>query len=352
MSKFISPGWLWALLIPCALVAAYVVAQFIGHNKFTVRFANAPLLEKIAPKRPGWRRHVIAAATILALACLVLAMARPRAEREVLDERTTIMLAIDVSRSMAAQDVEPSRIRSAQEAARKFVRTLPQGAEVGLISFSGNARVLVPPTDDYAELTRAIDNLQLADGTAIGDAVQLSLQVLKSHGLTKDSTAADGSGSTTTEPGASDNPEDVPVDPGGGTPANSDDKPNAAIVVLSDGTTTMGLPTEQSIPLATQAGVPVWTISYGTANGQIEDRGNLVPVPVDPEPLAQLAEATGGKSFEAKSITELEKVYDQLKAAAKPRVKLEEIGWRWTFVAFLLLAASSVASLWWFNRLS
>jgi Ca-activated chloride channel family protein len=278
-------------------------------------------------------------------------MARPRSEIEVVDRRTTIMLAIDVSRSMAADDVQPTRLRSAQEAARKFVRSLPQGAEVGLISFSGSARVLVPPTDDYAALTGAIDGLQLADGTAIGDAVELSLQVLRSQGLTADATTGDGSGGsgpTTTDPSDTTNPDEVPVDPGG-SPENGQ-KPNAAIVILSDGTTTMGLPTEDSIPLAVKAKTPVWTISYGTPDGVIYEQSQVVPVPVDPEPLAQLAEATGGRAFEAKSVTELEKVYDQLKAASKPRVRLVEIGWRWSLLAFLLLGASSIASLWWFNR--
>lgn len=350
MSNFISPGWLWALIVPLAAAIAYIVMQLIGRRTYALRFANAGLLEKVAPKRPGWRRHLVSAAMVLAMTMLVIALARPQAKTEIVDERTTIMLAIDVSRSMAAEDVDPSRIESAKSAAVRFVESLPAGAEVGLVSFAGSARVLVPPTADYVQLAEAIKSLELADGTAIGDAVELSLQVL---GTVAPTAPSGPTGASSEDGGSTADPNAVPVTPGGDLPSLPEGgiKASAAVVVLSDGTTTMGLPTEDAIPLARTAQIPVWTISYGTAGGVIEDvDGSIVPVPVDPQPLAQLAEQTGGKAFEANSSEQLDKIYDQLKTATKPKVKLDEIGWRWSLAALITLALSSVASMWWFNR--
>lgn len=348
MSNFLAPGWLWALLVPLALLVAYVVVQIVGRTRYTVRFANVELIDKVAPKRPGWRRHIITGLVLAALVAIVVATAQPQAIRAVENERTTIMLAIDVSYSMEATDVDPTRLASAQEAATKFVQSLPPGAEVGIVAFSGSARVLVDPTDDGSKLADAIRRLSLGPGTAIGDAVSLSVDVIGDRGTpTKPGEAP----TSTTQPDAG----EVPVDPGGnggtGTDTSSDEIPNAAIVVLSDGTTTAGLPTAMAIPIAQQANIPVWTISFGTPDGVIVDpQGMTQPVPVDPEPLRNLAESTGGKAFEADSAEQLDKIYDELKAAAKVRVEKVAISWMWNVGALVALALAAGLSTWWFRR--
>src|SRR5690606_26495981 len=143
-----------------------------------VRFSNLDLLDKLAPKRPGWRRHIGSALFALALSSMVVAFAQPVMTMKVPRERSTVIIAIDTSLSMAATDVKPSRLEAAQSAAIEFVATLPKKLSIGLVSFAGTARLLVPPTQDRAPVTTAIQNLKLDKATAIGDAVALSLDVL------------------------------------------------------------------------------------------------------------------------------------------------------------------------------
>lgn len=343
MSNFVSPGRLWLLLLPLALLIGYVVVRLMAKRRIATRYSNVELLRRVAPRSVGWRRHVVAGLVLFALCFTVIASARPRAVTVVADHDATIMLAIDVSLSMDAHDVDPSRLRSAQAAARRFVKSLPAGIQVGLVTFSGTARVVVSPTDDAAELASAIDNLELGRGTAIGDAVELSVDVLRANtASTKPSPT-----STTVDSGT------VPITPGGGTPTGgAQGTPNAAVVVLSDGSTTQGLPTESAGPIAREANIPVWTIAYGTSSGTIElPNGQQQPVPVDPEPLKRLAEATGGKSFEASSVQQLNKIYDQLKGVNKTHTRTTEISWRWSLAAMFTLMAAACLATWWFHRM-
>ncbi|MHB1139561.1 MAG: VWA domain-containing protein, partial [Microthrixaceae bacterium] len=212
---FLSPARLWCFLVVAALVAVYVVLQ-LRKPRYTVRFSNLALLDKVAPRRPGWRRHLGAGVFALALATLVVAFAQPTMTVKVPQERTTIMLAIDTSLSMAAEDVAPNRLEAAQAAAKEFLDELPEDLNVGLVGFAGTARLLVPPTQDHDSVKLAIDGLELDKATAIGDAVALSLDVIEDQA--------------------------VGVEDGG--------TPDAAIVLISDGETTVGLPTEEAIPLA------------------------------------------------------------------------------------------------------
>lgn len=356
MSHFLAPGRLLLLLVPVALLIAYVVLQLIGKQKYAVRFSNVDLLDKIAPARPGWRKHILAGLMILALICAVIGLARPRAEVEVATKSATIMLAIDVSLSMEADDVDPNRVQSAEAAAKKFVGQLPENIQVGLVLFDGTAELRVAPTDDKARVARALDNLELGEGTAIGDAVALSIGAIEASDR---KSGNDTGATTTTEPTGSTDPNDIPIEPGGGTtsgtssgPAKSITDAHAAVIVLSDGETTMGRPTEDAIPIAQTAGVPVWTISYGTSGGTIILPGGITqPVPVKPEPLRNLAEQTGGKAFEAESAEQLNQVYKQLSAVVKSEKKLDELTWRWLMGAFWILVLSMGLSMWWFHRM-
>ncbi len=318
---FLSPARLWLLLAVAALIVVYVVLQ-LRRPRYTVRFSNLELLDKVAPKRPGWRRHLGAGVFALALAALVVAFAQPIMTIKVPQERTTIMLAIDTSLSMAAEDVAPNRLEAAQAAANEFLDELPDDLQVGLVSFAGTAQLLVPPTQEHDTIKQAIDGLELDKATAIGDAVDLSLQVIEDQAK-----------------------------------GVEDGKPDAAIVLISDGETTVGLPTEEAIPLANEAGVAVSTIAYGTAEGQImvdEDGdgvGQLTGVPVNVEELQGLAEGTGGTAYTAESAQDLESVYSELGSTIGFEEEDSDVTFRWVGGALVLMVIAAGLSLVWSPRM-
>ncbi|MBX7070525.1 MAG: VWA domain-containing protein [Microthrixaceae bacterium] len=319
--SFLSPDRLWWLLAVAAMAVAYVLLQF-RTKTYAIRFSNLDLLDKVAPKRPGWRRHVIAGVYLLALASLVVAMAQPLATERVPKERATIILAIDTSLSMQATDVSPTRIDSAKVAAQKFVTSLPEKLQLGLVTFNGNTRLMVPPSTDRSSVTRAIQSLQLDEGTAIGDAVKTSLDAIAA----------------------------VPEDESG-------KKAPAVIVLLSDGKTTVGTPTEDAIEPATSAKVPVFTIAYGTPDGVVEVTdpasgvSQQVSVPVDEEALAQLAEGTGGEAFTAASESDLTSVYAKLGSAIGYDEEEREVTWKVLAGGLAALGLVGGLSLAWFQRL-
>lgn len=321
IESFLSPERLWLLTAAAALLGVYVLLQF-RRSRYTVRFANLTLLDKLAPKRPGWRRHLAAGLLLTALTTSIVAFAKPVQTTKVAKERSTVILAIDVSLSMAATDVKPSRLEAAQSAATAFVESLPPNINLALISFAGTARLLVPPTQDRDPVTTAIDNLKLDKATAIGDAVKLSLDVIANQSVDGESA-----------------------------------EPNAAIVLISDGETTVGLPTADSIPLANEAGVPVTTIAYGTPDGTIvvdefgDGNGQLTRVPVNVQELAGLAEGTGGQAYTAESASDLSSVYSDLGSSIGYELELTEVGDRFVLIAIVTMIAAAAASLRWSDRL-
>jgi Ca-activated chloride channel family protein len=272
---FLSPWRLLLLFAVLALAIVYVVFQR-RRSTYAVRFTNLDLLESVAPKRPGWRRHITAAVQLLALATLVVAFAQPTHEVKVPRERATVVMAVDVSLSMEATDVQPSRIEAAKAAATSFLNDVPKEVNVGLVSFSGTSSLEVAPTTDRQAVVNAIANLQLGEGTAIGSAIDTSLDALGT----------------------------VPPAPDGSTVP-------AAIVVMSDGTTTMGTANEDAAARAKQEAVPVSTIAFGTDKGTvtIQETGETVRVPVDAKALAAIASETGGQSYEAATQGQLADVY-------------------------------------------
>lgn len=318
---FLQPARLWLLLVVVALIGLYVALQFTK-PRYTVRFSNLELLDKVAPKRPGWRRHLTAGAFLLAMTMLVVSFAQPVMNVRIPQERTTVMLAFDTSLSMAAEDVEPNRFAAAQAAAKEFIDELPEQLNVGLVSFAGTAKLLVPPTQEHDDIKLAIDNLELDKATAIGDAVALSLDVI----------------------------EDQVAQVEEGTP-------DAAIVLISDGETTVGLPTEEAIPLAQEAGIAVSTIAYGTPDGEIlvdEDGdgvGQLTPVPVNVDELRGLAEDTGGTAYTAESASDLRSVYDQLGSSIGFEEEQRDVAYRFVGFGLVLMLVAAGFSLRWFSRL-
>lgn len=309
--------WRLLLLVGVGALAGTWVAVSQQRRRHVVRFTNVELLDVVAPREPGWRRHAPAVLFLVALAVLVVGFARPVRATRVGDERATVVLAIDTSLSMEADDVEPTRLSVAQEAARAFVADLPPELNVGLVTFNGTTSVAVPPGRDRDALTQAIDALELGEGTAIGDAVFTALDAIA------DAPQGDG-----------------------------DETAPARIVVMSDGETTRGRPDSEGATAAAEAGVPVDTIAFGTADGTILDPlGETEPVPVAPEPLAEIAATTGGTTFEADSLDELAEVYADIgSVVGYDEVDRDVSGW---FVGggLALLALAGSLSLLWSQRL-
>jgi len=313
--SFLSPWRLLLLLVVAAVVVVYVV-QARRRSTYTVRFTELDLLASVAPRRPGWRRHVPASLLALSLVALVVGFARPQAQVDGSAERATVVVALDVSLSMQAVDVSPTRLSAAQQAATRFVEALPERFNVGLVSFSGTAALVVPPTQDHAKVTQAVQDLTLDNGTAIGEAVFTSLGALKLL------------------PGAP------------GLPA-----PPARIVLLSDGSNTVGRPVEQGVSAARDAGVPVSTIAFGTREGTVTIMRQTISVPVDREALQALADGTGGKAYTAESATALSGVYSDIGSQVGTTQERREVTSRFTGLGLLLATGAAMLGLLWGIRL-
>jgi Ca-activated chloride channel family protein len=316
MSFFLAPVWLWLLLAVLALAAAYVVLQ-LRRNRYAVRFANTALLGTLVPRRPGWRRHVAFAVLLLALGTLTVGMAKPTKSVRVPRDRATVVMAIDVSLSMQATDVSPSRIEAAKAAAEEFVRLLPPRINLGLVTFAGTATVAVSPTTDRESVTRAIDAIQLRESTAIGEAIYSCLDAIKS---------------VATQAGSSDN-----------TPAT--------VVLMSDGDSKQGRPVKSATDAARADKVPVSTIAFGTEDGTVDIGGDLVPVPADRVTLNRIAQETGGVYHAAASAGELRDVYRDLGSQIGYTKERQEIT-RWFVGAALLSCFVGLGlAMFWTNRI-
>ena len=315
---FQSPWWLLALLVVAALVGVSALLQ-LRRKAYAARFTNVALLGSIVPKRPGWRRHLAFGVVALGLATLVVSLAVPSTEVRVPRERATVVMAVDVSLSMQATDIEPDRFRAMQSAAKEFVDVLPERINLGLVSFAGTATTLVPPTTDRNQVAAAIDNLKLAEATAIGEAVFTSLTAIENFQSTL---------------------------------ATSEQKAAPArIVLLSDGYNTVGREDTQAIDAARAAGVPVSTIAFGTDYGTLDLDGETVPVPVDRATLEKIADETGGSYSEAASAAELEQVYADLGSQIGYTTEPKDVSYWFVRGGVLLALIGAVLSLLWTNRL-
>jgi Ca-activated chloride channel family protein len=313
---FSHPWWLLALLVVVALGAVYVWNER-RRRRNTMRFTNLGVLEKIAPKRPGKVRHAPIALILVALTCLVIALAGPLTTEQVPRNRATVMLAIDVSLSMRATDVSPSRLQTAEQAATEFVDQLPPGINLGLVSFAGTATVLVSPTRDRDTVKRAISTLQLAESTATGEAIQASLASIRSV-----ATQIQG-------------PEQPP--PG-------------RIILLSDGKQT--IPSDLEAPRgaftaadqAKQQGVPVSAISFGTDYGEIEIEGRPVPVAVADSDMQEIAQRSGGDFSKAASQQDLRATYDTLREQIGYESQEVDTGADWLMAGTILVVIGLAAA--------
>jgi Ca-activated chloride channel homolog len=317
LSGFAHP-WYWLfLLFVCALVGLYIVIA-LGRRKRVLRFANLELLESVAPRRSNRWRQLPAILLVCSLVLFTTAMAGPTHDVRIPRNRAVVMLVIDVSQSMRATDVAPSRMAAAQEAAKQFADELTPGINLGLIAFGGTASVLVAPTTNRAAMKQAVDKLQPEDRTATGQAIFTALQAIATVGAVI----------------------------GGG-----DGPPPARIVLFSDGKETV--PSNPDSPngaytaarAAKGQGVPISTISFGTPDGYVDINNERQPVPVDDETMKKVAELSGGTSYNASTLAELKGVYDTLQQQIGYETLRGDASGGWVKLATLILTLAAIAGL-------
>ncbi len=339
--RFLHPGRLWLLLGLVAMVGVYVAATARRKHR-AVKFTNIDLLDSIVPKRAAWRRHVVSALTLVGLGAGIFALAQPYREEQSRENRSIIMLVLDVSLSMQADDVDPSRFEAAKQQAKSFIDQVDPSIEVGLVSFTKNVRLRVSPTLDHSKVIDGVDRLELGEGTAIGDAIIATTDII---------TGEFGDSSPPTTDGSA---------PGGplGTGA-----PPAAIVILSDGSTVPGLtPGPEGAQAAAAVGLPVYGIAFGTPDGTIvyDDpiEGRIQePVPVSYDELSESAKITGGKFYAAETAGDLANVYTDIERQLEPALKQPaptriELTIRFLAIALALLAVSVILGQWWLGGIA
>jgi Ca-activated chloride channel family protein len=318
--SFIWPAALLGLLLVPGAVAAYLYADR-RRRREAGKFGNTALLAGLVEAPPRWKRHVPVALALAALTLLLVGMARPEATMSVPKEEATVVLAIDTSRSMAANDIAPSRLDAARTAANAFLEKVPKAYRVGIVAFSTRAQVVLPPTDDREAAATALLALRLGSGTSIGDAIERSVTLVR-------------------PPNRPDGEDPVP----------------ATVLLLSDGAHTAGPPLPaQAAARAKRLGVPVSTVAFGTRETTVEVplQGGLrqrVVVRPDAETLKRVAAATGGKSYVAQDAEALEEVYRELGTRLGHERKPREVTYAFAAGGALLLLAGGALSTLWFRR--
>ncbi len=318
--SFAAPLVLLALLALPLLMAWYVLQQR-NRTAAAAAFAAPRLQPSLAPRRPGWRRHLPMLAFLVALAALVLAAARPERTVAVPVEHASIMLATDVSGSMLAVDVKPSRLIAAKRAGRTFLEQVPRSVNVGVLAFNNHASVLQSPTRSRADARAAIDRMAVSGGTATGEAIATAVASLR------------------------------------GVPGPDGKRPPAAIVLISDGTSTYGRDPVAAAREAKRLRIPVYTVALGTAQGTIQVPAGrsgdtrTERVPPDPQALAAIAEASGGETFTAADSDGLSAVYERLGSQLSHRETKRQVTSAFAAGGLLLLLFGAGMSLRWFGRL-
>lgn len=324
ISNFASPIWLGFLAVILLLALAYLLVQRSRHRHM-LRFSNMEQLEKVAPNRPSFWRHIPIVLVIVGMVFSTIGAAGPTAEQKVPRNRATVVLVMDVSLSMEATDVSPSRLEVAQQAAKDFAEGLTPGINLGLVTYAGTASVLVSPTTDRGSVKAAIDNIKLAERTATGEGIFTALQSIE--------TLASVLG-------------------------GSETPPPARIVLMSDGKQTVpdfedfDNPRHEFVAarLAKTKNIPVSTISFGTRWGVVEipreDGGtDQVDVPVDDEAMQEIAQLSGGEFYTASSLQELSSVYDTLEEQIGYEITRGDASRPWWLLGLLATLAGVVVAL-------
>ncbi|MEU7764745.1 VWA domain-containing protein [Nocardia sp. NPDC049190] len=330
ISHFTAQIWLGFLAVIALIALGYILVQRSRH-KHMLKFTNMELLEKVAPSRPGPLRHVAVALMLIGLMLLTIAAAGPTAVKKVPRNRATVMLVMDVSLSMEADDVPPTRIQVAKKAGKEFVDGLPEGVNIGFVTFAGTASVMVSPTTNHEAVKAAIDNVKLAERTATGEGILTALQAIDTL-----ATVLGG----------------------------AQEPPPARVVLMSDGKQTVPAFEDVDNPrhefvasrLAKNKNVPISTISFGTSWGVVEipreDGGReQVKVAVDDDAMKEIARLSGGEFYTASSLQELTKVYDTLEQQIGYELTRGDASRPWLLLGLLLVAAGVVTGLLYRQRL-
>ena len=316
--SFDSPLWLLALVLVPLVVVAYVLHEQRRRRDAAV-WSTPALIPNLVDRAPGLRRHLPLAILLVALAAMIVGVARPHATVTVRREEATVLLAIDVSRSMGASDVPPTRLRAAQTAAEEFVANVPKKFRVGVVSFATRAQVAVAPTADRELVRAAIESLHTGEGTAIGDAVALSASLGQRQ-------RADGV------------------------------VPPTSVLLISDGARDGGRRTPQAAARRARAlHVPIYTILLGTPAGVVRHTlpggyTEILRVPASAQTLQQIARITGGEFFTASNDKRLGAVYDRLRSRLGHKKTSREITDFFAAGSGLLLLAGGALSAFWFRR--
>jgi Ca-activated chloride channel family protein len=328
------PEFLWLLAALPLLVALYVYI-LRRRKKFAVRYSNLALL-KIAMGGATWRRHVPPAVLLLALALLIVAVSRPNAVMTLPSQHETVILAMDVSGSMRATDVEPNRLVAAQNAAKTFIAQQPDSVRVGIVAFAGTATVAQAPTRSKEDLYAAIDRFQLQRATAIGSAIIVSLATLFPDG-------GYDVASFSVEKKKPPPPNFKPVPPGS--------YGSAVIILLTDGQRTSGPDSVQAARLAADRGVRIFTVGVGTPEGKVVGfDGWSMHVRLDEDTLRAIADLTRGEYFYAGTAVDLKKIYQTMNTRLVMETKKTEISAFFAAAGAVLVLLAALLSLSWFNR--
>ncbi len=330
------PEFLW-LAAALPFVAALYLYVLRRRKKFALRYSNLPLVKE-AMRGASWRRHVPPAFLGLALALLIIAIARPSALMTLPSQHETVILAMDVSGSMRAADVEPNRLVAAQNAAKAFIAGQPDNVRIGIVAFAGTATVAQAPTRNKEDLYAAIDRFQLQRATAIGSAIIVSLATLFPDGGYDVSAFSYGA-------------------PKRQLPANFKPVPpgsygSAVIILLTDGQRTSGPDSLMAARLAAERGVRIFTVGVGTTEGKIVGfDGWSMHVRLDEETLRAIADLTRGEYFYAGNAVDLQKVYQTMNTRLVMETKKTEVGALFSAAAAALVLVAGLLSLTWFNRI-
>jgi Ca-activated chloride channel family protein len=353
--RFLWPDVLWFLLLVPALIAAYVV--MLGRRKNTaVRYASLTLVRDSIGVGQRIRRHVPPALVLLGLIVAIFAAARPTATVTLPSQYMTIALAMDVSRSMQATDVEPNRLSAAQAAAKSFIAELPKNVRLGIVSFAGTAAVVQTPTESREDMLSAIDRFQLQRATATGSGLLLALSMLfPEEAFDLESAVFDSRFGAGPRPTPLDKRKSADAAKSGGAANREPMKPGSytggVIILLSDGRRTTGPDPLDIAKMAADRGVRVYTVGFGTRDGaSIDFEGYSFYVRLDEETLRAIAKLTGGEYFHAGTAADLHKVYETLNARIALETRETEISALLVAGAAALLLMGALLSLLWFHR--
>jgi Ca-activated chloride channel family protein len=347
--SFLWPKFLLLLLIVPLLIGVYF-ALLRRRKKYAVRYASLAIVREAMGAAQRFRRHVPPLLMLLALTLLIAAIARPTTRMTLPFRHQTIVLAIDVSKSMQAIDVAPDRLTAAQEAARSFILAQPRNTRIGIVSYGGTAAVAQPPTTDRDEALAAIDRLQLQGRTAVGSGLLVSLKVLfpdlevDLNSLNPRRRSREQQGAPLERKPKTEIPASAPVAPGSYR--------HGAIILLTDGQNTTGPDPVEAAKIAADRGVRVYTLGLGTPNGEIISfGGSSIHVRLDEESLKEIARLTKAEYFYADNGLDLKKIYENLNLRLSFEKKETEITAFFAAAAAFFSLASGLLSMLWFSRI-